>query len=103
MTSRRTFIATIPVGIAAVAASRLAVAEPVRVPEDDPAAAAIGYRHNAAEVDVEKFPRYQAGQNCANCALYQGAADAEWAPCAVLGNRLVAGAGWCVAWVPRPA
>jgi len=103
MTSRRTFIATIPIGIAAVSTSRMAFAEPVRVAEDDPAAAAIGYRHDAADVDVEKFPRYQPGQICSNCALYQGPPDAEWAPCPALGNRLVAGPGWCVAWVPRPA
>jgi hypothetical protein len=103
MTTRRTFIATLPLGAVALSAGRPAFAESARVEEDDPTAVAIGYRHDATKVDTQKFPRYQPGQVCANCALYQGDADAEWAPCPALGNRLVAGAGWCGAWAPRPA
>ena len=75
------------------------------VPLDDPLAQAMGYVLDASEVDTAKYPKRagEAGaqQFCYNCALYAGEEDAEYAPCSIFQNRLVAGAGWCNAWVAK--
>ena len=42
------------------------------VEETDPQAKALGYVTDATKVDPAKFPKYEKGQHCANCALYQG-------------------------------
>jgi len=72
-----------------------------RVSEEDPVAFALGYVHDAADVDLSKYPRYQPGQICGNCQQWQGAPDAEWAPCAIIPNRLVSHPGWCSIWVRK--
>lgn len=72
-----------------------------RLPEDDPAAFALGYVHDAADVDVTKYPRYEPGQVCANCQQWRADPDVEWAPCAIFPGRSVRNAGWCSVWVPR--
>jgi hypothetical protein len=71
-----------------------------RLPEDDPAAFALGYVHDAADVDVSKYPRYEPGQICANCQQWRADPDVEWAPCAIFPGRSVRNAGWCSVWVP---
>ena len=75
------------------------------VAETEPLAQAMGYVADASKVDTAKFPKRagEAGaqQFCHNCALYAGEADAESAPCSIFQNRLVAGAGWCNAWVAK--
>jgi hypothetical protein len=75
------------------------------VSESEPLAQAMGYVEDATKVDTAKFPKRAgdagAQQFCHNCALYAGAADAEQAPCSIFQNRLVAGAGWCNAWVAK--
>ena len=54
-------------------------------------------------MDTKKFPKFAAGQNCTNCAIYQGKPTDKAA-----GSRLpavrrqqVAGAGWCSAWAKK--
>ena len=73
------------------------------VTEGEPLAQAMGYVTDASRVDTAKFPKRagEAGakQFCHNCALYAGEADSESAPCSIFQNRLVAGTGWCNAWV----
>ena len=49
--------------------------------EKDPSAGALGYVNNAASADKVKYPKYADGQNCANCALYQGAAGSAQGGC----------------------
>jgi hypothetical protein len=75
------------------------------VAESEPLAQAMGYVVDASKTDTAKFPKRAgeegAKQFCHNCALYGGAADAEQAPCSIFQNRLVAGAGWCNAWVAK--
>lgn len=107
-TPRRRFIALIPAVAAAVALDRVAHAQakpaaaPANaVPESDPQAAALGYKHDAAKVDKAKFPKFAAGQLCSNCALYQGKATDPWAPCSIFAGRQVAGPGWCSAWTKK--
>jgi hypothetical protein len=75
------------------------------VSEDEPLSQSMGYYKDANNVDTAKFTKRAgeegAKQFCNNCALYAGAADAETAPCSIFQNRLVRGAGWCNAWVPK--
>lgn len=74
-----------------------------KVAEDEPLAQAMGYVEDASTTDTTKFPKRAgeegAKQFCYNCALYDGSEDDEFAPCSIFQNRLVAGAGWCNAWV----
>ena len=69
--------------------------------EDDPQAKALAYTHDASTVDADTQPRYQPGQLCKNCALYQGSEDDEWAGCSIFPRRLVNGAGWCNVYAPK--
>lgn len=101
--SRRRFF-TRGAGFAAAACllPRMGFAADVpRVDEANPQATALGYKHDASEVDTAKFTRYEPGQTCANCQLYTGAADSEWGPCGLFAGQHVAAAGWCSAWVPK--
>lgn len=105
--SRRRFIGmTVMTGAAALAPWVNTQAQDLpHVSEDDPSAKALGYRHDAASVDVEQFPRRAgaegAKQLCNNCALYQG--NSEWGPCAIFPGKAVNGKGWCNAWAPQAA
>jgi High potential iron-sulfur protein len=72
------------------------------VDEKDAQAAALGYVADAAKVDAKRFPKYAAGQNCANCALYQAKAAGDKAGgCSLFAGKQVAAAGWCSAWVKK--
>ena len=67
----------------------------------NPQAVALGYVTDATKTDTAKFSRYEAGQECANCQLYQGDADSEAAPCPLFAGKSVAARGWCNSWVPK--
>ena len=71
------------------------------VDEKDAQAAALGYVADAKRVDVKKFPKFVAGQNCASCALYQGKATDKAAGCPLFAGKQVASAGWCSAWAKK--
>ncbi|WP_405236361.1 high-potential iron-sulfur protein [Lentisalinibacter orientalis] len=68
---------------------------------DDPQAKALGYVHDATEVDQSKYARYQPGQACSNCQLFQAKGDEEWAGCSLFPGKLVNAAGWCSAYAPK--
>ena len=70
---------------------------------DDPQAKALSYVEDATSIDSAKQPRYQAGQACSNCALFQDSNGAEWAGCSIFPGKLVAAAGWCSVYAPKPA
>ena len=74
-----------------------------RVSEDDELAQQLGYVEDASTVDPAAWPTYEDGQLCANCQLYEAAEGEEWGPCQIFGGQLVAAAGWCSAWIERPA
>ncbi len=63
----------------------------------DPAAVALGYVENAAQVDAKKYPTYVKGSRCDNCLLLQGASGA-YRPCNLFPGKLVSAAGWCSGW-----
>jgi hypothetical protein len=63
----------------------------------DPAAVAVGYVENAAQVDVKKYPAYAHGSSCDNCLLLQGT-NGAYRPCNLFAGKLVSAAGWCSGW-----
>lgn len=76
----------------AVAADKLAVT--------DPTAVALAYVEKA---ETSKDPAYKKGSKCETCVLYVAAqAAGGYAPCGAVGGKLVAGAGWCKAYSPKP-
>ena len=95
---RRVFVMTL-------AASGAALATTVRaqalVDEKDAQAVALGYVAEAKRADVKKYPKFAAGQNCANCALYQGKPGDKAGPCPLFAGKQVAAAGWCSAWAKK--
>lgn len=70
-----------------------------RVDENGSQAQAVAYVHEASAVDASAQPRYAEGQQCSNCALYQGG-DAAWGACPLFGGQQVKATGWCNAYAP---
>ncbi|MCX2980880.1 hypothetical protein EYC98_08380 [Halieaceae bacterium IMCC14734] len=99
--SRRTLLTAAGAIIATSAFPRSTVAAD-KVSEDEATAVALGYLHDATQVDTNKWPKRAgaegAKQLCNNCALYVDQGDG-WGGCSIFQNRLVAGEGWCNAWV----
>ena len=69
--------------------------------EDDPQARALAYVNDASTVDGTAYPQYQAGQVCANCALFQGAEGDTMGTCSIFPGRLVNAEGWCSVYAPK--
>ena len=97
--ARRIFMMRIAATGAAVGTSR--VFAQALVSEADPQAKALGYVSDATKADVKRFPKYAAGQNCANCALYQGKAGDAAGNCPLFAGKQVAAKGWCSAWAKK--
>jgi hypothetical protein len=68
-----------------------------KVDENSAQAQGLGYRHDATTIDSATQPRYAAGQQCSNCALFQGG-DAEWGGCPLFAGKQVKATGWCNAY-----
>src|SRR5579863_10718975 len=95
--SRRSFlIASVGIGSSLIVAQRVGAAQ--QLSESDPQALSYGYQTDASKVDKAKYPTYQAGQECANCSLYQGNAGAPSGGCVLFGAKQVAAHGWCSAY-----
>jgi hypothetical protein len=102
MTTRRQFVLTaVPAAALVLGAARAASAQPAKLEESDPAAAALGYKMDATKVDAKKYTTYAAGNTCASCQLYSGKAGDASGPCAAFGGKLVMAKGWCSAWVKK--
>ncbi len=100
MTSRRQFIQIVPVAGAAALLAAAGTASAAMVDENDAQAKALGYVADAARVDKAKFKQFAAGQNCGNCALYQGG-TAPAGKCALFPGKDVAAKGWCSAYAKK--
>ena len=74
---------------------------PTAVLETSEQAMALGYKADATKVDANKYPNRGSDQVCSGCTLYQGKAGDTTGGCAVFGNNLVAGKGWCGAWTKK--
>ena len=102
MTTRRSFLKLAPAALGACALAPRILAAEAPVEESDPAAAALGYKKDAAAVDTKKYPQFKSGNSCANCALFTGKAGETAGPCMALANRPVAAKGWCMVWAQKP-
>ena len=71
------------------------------VDEKDAQAAGLGYKADATKVDKAKAPKYAAGQNCSNCALYQGKPGSAAGGCPLFAGKQVAAKGWCTAYAKK--
>ena len=99
--SRRHFMILAASVASTTVLSTKAIADAPVLSESDPTAQALGYKTDASKVDKTKFPRYQAGQTCANCQLYQGKPGSASGPCPTYGGKLVDAKGWCNAYVKK--
>ncbi len=101
MTNRREFIVQFGLATGALAASQAWAADLPMLTEADAQAAALGYKVDATKADVKKYPKYAAGQNCANCALFQGKAGDAAGGCPLFAGKQVSAKGWCSAWAKK--
>ena len=101
--SRRALVKTLSLALAAasVNARQARGAEPQKLDVKDPAAVALGYVENAAQVDVKKYPAFVKGSTCDNCLQLQGKAGSDYRPCGLFPGKLVAVSGWCSGWTPE--
>ena len=105
--SRRTFFIQSLSCASALGALALAKTAQAQTPaatavlETSEQAQALGYKADSTKVDVKKHPNRAADQSCSGCILYQGKAGDNVGGCAVFGNNLVAGKGWCGAWTKK--
>jgi hypothetical protein len=101
MSARRDFIRLISWGgAAALMCGPVAAADPM-LDEKDPLAVSLGYVADATKTNKTKFPKYEAGQVCTSCALYQGKAPATAGPCPLYAGKQVAAKGWCSAYAKK--
>lgn len=108
--SRRRFLRTGLVAIAAVPAGSLiagtprsarAAADLPKVSMDDPAAKVLNYHKDATKAPAGERKE---GAFCHNCQLYAGEPNSQWGGCnAIPGNGLVSANGWCSAWLSAGA
>ena len=101
-TNRRQFMILSAAGAASLALNNTVQAQAMVSPTD-PQAVALGYVEDAAKVDKAKFPKFVAGQNCANCALYTGKAGAAAGGCTLFAGKQVTAKGWCSAHAKKAA
>lgn len=71
-----------------------------RLDEGSQQAQSLGYVHDATTVDEDRYPRYDEGQACSNCALWQGG-DSEWGGCSIFPGKKVKATGWCNVYAPK--
>jgi hypothetical protein len=71
-------------------------AVPALLSTEDSAAKALKYVEDASQAK-EATP----GNNCANCALYQGKDGSIQGPCQLFPGKQVKAAGWCSSWAPQ--
>lgn len=95
--NRRTFILQSATGLSALAVAAQANAQAM-VAESDPQASALGYKADASTIDKAKQPKFAAGQNCGNCALFQGKASDASGACPLFAGKKVSSKGWCSAY-----
>jgi hypothetical protein len=101
MTSRRRFIQIVPLAGVSLLAARAATAQGALVNEKDQQAVGLGYVADATKADKTKFKTYAAGQNCGNCALFQGKPTDAAGGCPLFAGKQVAAKGWCSAYAKK--
>lgn len=111
--SRRTFLKTGAIGLAAVpfvsslfslAPSEARAADMPLIKESDPMAKSLKYCHDAKKPNdqcKDRKKKEKADQFCHNCQLYTKLDDKK-GKCMVLPKGAVAAEGWCNSWVKNP-
>lgn len=97
--SRRQFMIYTTAGLASLTMASQAQAQAM-LGEAEPTAVALGYKADAKTVEKAKFPKYADGQLCSNCQLYSSK-SADAGTCTIFPGKLVAGAGWCNAYIKK--
>lgn len=97
--NRRVFMMQVATAATAVMVASEASAQAM-VDEKDPQAAGLGYVADASKIDKSKAPKFVAGSNCSNCALYQGKAGASGG-CPLFAGKQVSAKAWCTAWAKK--
>lgn len=72
-----------------------------KLDEKDPQAVALGYVADTTKADTKKFPKHSNDQKCSNCQLFQGKPADATGGCPLFPGKVVAGPGWCSAWVKK--
>lgn len=98
--TRRVFMMQVATAATAVLAVTEASAQAM-LDEKDPQAVGLAYKADASKVDKAKNPKFVAGSNCANCALFQAKAGAAAGGCPLFGAKQVSAKGWCSAWAKK--
>ena len=98
--NRRVFMMQVATAATAVLAVSEASAQAM-VDEKDPQAAGLAYKADATKVDKAKNPKFAAGSNCGNCALYQGKAGAASGACPLFAGKQVSAKAWCSAYAKK--
>lgn len=101
--NRRVFMMQVATAATAAGASLIATqaSAQVMLDEKDPQAIGFAYKADATKVDKAKNPKFAAGNNCSNCALFQAKAGAASGGCPLFGAKQVSAKGWCSAWVKK--
>jgi hypothetical protein len=103
-TTRRRFIAILPVAGAALLGAGAALAAghsgAAMVDEKDPNAVALAYVADAAKADKAKV-KAAAGSQCSNCALYSGKAGDAAGGCGIFPGKQVSAKGICSAYAKK--
>lgn len=87
-------LAALPFGMGAMTRQAFAAELPL-LPEDNPQAKALHYKHDATQVN---HPKYQAGQACHNCMFFKPDNNG----CALFPANSVDPNGWCQSWTKKP-
>ena len=98
--NRRVFMMQVATAATAVLAVTEASAQAM-LDEKDPQAVGLAYKADASKVDKAKNPKFVAGSNCANCALFQAKPGAASGGCPLFGAKQVSAKGWCSAWAKK--
>jgi high potential iron-sulfur protein len=106
---RRDFLKLGSIAVISLAALSRAARAPAQgkalahLPESDPQAAALGYRHDATKVDGKRFANYKPGQDCDDCLQFEGKKGDAWGGCKIFPGKAVNAKGWCSAFQPKKA
>lgn len=98
--SRRVFMMQVATAASALVVASEASAQAM-VDEKDPQAAGLAYKADGTKVDKAKNPKFVAGSNCANCALFQAKAGAAAGACPLFAGKQVSAKAWCSAWAKK--
>ncbi len=99
--NRRVFMMQVAAASGTALLAAKAQAQAAMLNEKDAQAAALGYVADTTKVDAKKFPKHANTQLCSNCQVYAGKPADPAGPCAIFPGKLVAGKGWCSAYVKK--